>query len=62
MIYDEVKEICAQLSALSDMAWCLDPDNIRENFGWGLGMILRDIVQELEALNEKSLREPEKKP
>jgi len=56
---DTLHEITAEASALQILASNLDADSLFEDFGWGLGLLLTHICNDLAKLEKEMLKEAE---
>ena len=54
---DTLHEITAEVSALQILASNLDTDSLFEDFGWGLGMLLIHVRNDLAKLEKEMLKE-----
>jgi methenyltetrahydromethanopterin cyclohydrolase len=54
---DTLREIAAEVSALESMANSLDSSGVGEDFGWGLGMLLTHVCNDLAKLEKEILKE-----
>ena len=49
--------IKVKISTLSDLLWNYEPNAISDSFGWGLGIILNEIAEQLDDLQNKIMKE-----
>ena len=53
-MYDDIQEISAEVSALGTLVNSIEPNNIDDQFGWGLSLLIGHIYDDLEALKERA--------
>ena len=54
----DLKEIRAQISALSTLFWhWKDENSLPDDFGWGVGLLLHKIYKDIEEVEKKLIEE-----